>query len=534
MKRKPKGFLALVLHAHLPFVRHPEHEQFLEEDWLYEAITETYVPLIEVFEALTRDGVPFRISMSITPPLANMLADPFLQQRYVRYIEKRIELSEKEVERTRWSPEFNRLAVRYLELFRRTREVFVDRYGCNLIQAFRRFQDSGVLEILTCSATHGFLPLMLRDRHVWRGQIQTAAADYERHFGRRPRGFWLPECGYDPGVDEILGEEGIRFFILDAHGIMRASPRPKYGVYAPIVCRSGVAAFGRDLESSKQVWSAHEGYPGDYEYREFYRDVGWDLDYDYVRPYLHNDGLRTTLGIKYYRITGPDDHKEPYDFDRAREKASAHAGNFMFNREKQAEFLHDLMGRQPIIVAPYDAELFGHWWFEGPIFLEMLLRKIAFDQSTIEAITPSEYLERFPVNQVATPSLSSWGYKGYAEFWLEGSNDWIYRHLHMAGERMTELATKARRGDLGHDELRWRAVRQAGRELLLAQSSDWAFIMKTGTMVPYAVARTREHVANFTKLYHDTLAGTIDEAWLAGVEHKNNIFPQIDPLAWAE
>ncbi|MCK4413273.1 MAG: DUF1957 domain-containing protein [Candidatus Eisenbacteria sp.] len=534
MKQEPKGFLALVLHAHLPYVRHPEHEAFLEEDWLFEAITETYIPLIEVFSGLVRDGVPFRITMSLTPPLAGMLSDPLLQERYVRHIEKLIDLAEKEIERTRWMPEFHPQAQRYLEMFREARRIFVEEYDRNLVAAFRRFQDLGVLEVITCGATHGFLPLMLGNRNLWRGQVATAVRDYERHFGRRPQGIWLPECGYEPSVEEVLSEAGLRHFIIDTHGVMFASPRPRYGVYAPLITRSGVAAFGRDLDSSKQVWSANEGYPGDYNYREFYRDVGWDLEYEYVRPYLHGDGQRSNLGIKYYRITGPGNHKAPYSFERATETAASHAGNFMFNREKQVEHLQGLLQRQPIIVAPYDAELFGHWWYEGPQFLDFLLRKIAHDQQTLATTTLSEYLDRFPVNQIGTPTISSWGYKGFAEVWLDGPNDWIYRHLHAAGERMIALATAAKQGEFGSDGLRWRALRQAAREFLLAQSSDWAFIMKTGTMVPYAVARTREHITNFTKLYEDIRANTIDEWWLGEIEHKNNIFPEIDPLVWAE
>jgi len=531
---EPKGYLALVLHAHLPYVRHPEHERFLEEDWFFEAVTETYIPLVEMINRLRTDRVPFRLTMSLTPPLVAMLSDPLLQDRYVRHIERLIDLAGKEVERTRWMPEFNTLANHYYYLFQRSREVFVNQYDRNLLRAFKIFQDEGALEILTCGATHGFMPLMLGNRNVWRGQVATAAHEYERHLGRRPRGIWLAECGYQPGVEEVLADEGIRHYIVDAHGILHASPRPKFGIYAPIVSRRGVAAFGRDLESSKQVWSAKEGYPGDFEYREFYRDVGWDLEYDYVRPYLHDDGKRTNLGIKYYRITGPTDQKEPYDPARAREKAATHAGNFMFNREKQVEHLHGLIDRPPIIVAPYDAELFGHWWYEGPIFIEMLLRKIAFDQKAIKTITLSEYREKFPMAQVSTPSMSSWGWKGYAEFWLEGSNDWVYRHLHIAGDRLVELANRAKHGGLGDNGLHWRALKQASREFLLAQSSDWAFIMKTGTMVPYAVARTQEHIMNFTKLYEDLRSGNVDEAWLAVIEGKNNIFPEIDPLSWAD
>ena len=198
----------------------------------------------------------------------------------------------------------------------------------------------------------------------------------------------------------------------------------------------------------------------------------------------------------------------------------------MLNREKQIEHLASIMDRKPIVVAPYDAELFGHWWFEGPDWINFLFRKIAFDQKTISLITPMEYLEMYPVNQVSTPSLSSWGYKGYNEYWLNGSNDWIYRHLHKAAERMIELSQKF--SDTNGNALKNRALNQAARELLLAQSSDWAFIMKTGTMVEYAVKRTKEHLFRFTRLYDDIRANNIDAAWLSDIEGKDNIFPDID------
>ena len=275
--------------------------------------------------------------------------------------------------------------------------------------------------------------------------------------------------GYNPGHDSILKEAGLSYFFTDSHGILHGKPRPKYGVFAPVYCKgSGVACFARDLESSKQVWSSIEGYPGDYNYREFYRDIGFDLEYDYIKPYIHPDGIRINTGIKYYRITGIGNHKEPYVPDWARQKAAEHAGNFMFNRQKQVEYLYDLLGKKPIIVSPYDAELFGHWWYEGPLWLEFLIRKIAFDQKELSLITPSEYLRENPRNQVVTPSMSSWGWKGYSEMWLQGPNDWIYRHLHNASKRMTELA----KGNPDAGGLNRRALNQALRELLLAQSSD--------------------------------------------------------------
>jgi len=520
-----KGYLCLVLHAHLPYVRHPEDEHFLEERWLYEAITETYIPLIQVFEHLVADNVQFRLTMSLTPPLISMLTDPLLQERYVRHLAKLMELAGKEEGRTYGSP-FHEPALMYKKRFSEAMAIFCNRYGRNLVSAFKKFQDAGRLELITCAATHGYLPLMMNHPEAVRAQIGTAVDLHTRHLGRPPEGIWLPECAYVPGLDEILKENGLKYFFTDSHGILYASHRPRFGIFAPIYCPSGVAAFGRDIESSKQVWSAREGYPGDFDYREFYRDIGHELDIDYIGPYIHPEGIRVHTGLKYYRITGNMDlgRKEPYNPGRANEKAAIHAGNFMFNRQLQARHLAGLMERPPIIVAPYDAELFGHWWFEGPQWLEYLLRKIAFDQDDLELITPSDYLRRFPCNQVATPCSSSWGNKGYHEVWLCRANDWIYRHMHMAAARMTELADRYHAAG----GLLRRALNQAARELMLAQSSDWAFIMSTGTMVEYAVRRTKTHLHNFLRLYEEIKGGRIDEGRLGDLEYRNNIFPDLD------
>jgi len=519
-KKKTKGYFSLLLHAHLPYVRHPEYKEFLEEDWLFEAITECYISLLDVFDGLVHDGIKFKITMSLTPTLVSMLSDSFLRERYIRHIDKLIKLADKEVARTRWDHQLHGLALFYYWKFVSTKKTFIDVYDGNIVAGFKKFQDLGVLEIITSGATHGFIPLLDVNPSAARAQIKIACEHYQKHFGRRPKGIWLPECGYKPGIEEYLAECKISYFFTDAHGVLHASKRPKYGVFAPILTPAGVACFGRDIESSKQVWSSQEGYPGDHAYREFYRDVGFDLDYDYIKPFLHEDGNRVNLGIKYYKITGKGDFKKPYNPTEALEKAATHAGNFMFNREKQVDYLHDFLGRKPIIVSPYDAELFGHWWYEGPQWINFLMRKMHHDQETIEMITPSEYLEKHKLIQVSTPSLSSWGHKGYCEFWLGGDNDWVYRHLHKSADRMQELANANPEAE---GVLR-RALNQAARELLLAQSSDWAFIMKTGTMVDYAVRRTKSHIARFTTLYNFIKNNEVSEEWLEDVENMDNIF----------
>lgn len=519
------GYLALVLHAHLPFVKHTEQEYTLEEDWLYEAITETYIPLLLTMERWEDEGIPYRLTMSITPTLAAMLEDELLCYRYRRYLANLEDLAAKEVMRTGHDPHVHHLAKMYQTRFQEVAAVW-DRYRGRILSGFRQLQQTGRLEIIASAATHGYLPLMSATPEMARAQIRIGIEAYRRTFSRSPAGFWLPECGYMPENDRYLAAEGVRYVFLDGHGLLHANPRPRYGVYAPIISPGGVAAFGRDGESSKQVWSMDEGYPGDYDYREFYRDIGFDLPWETIAPNLPH-GLRTNTGIKYHRITGKTDEKALYDPERARSKAYFHAANFVFNRERQSEYLRSVMDRPPIVVAPYDAELFGHWWYEGPYFLDGIVRRLA-ETPVVKMITASEYLTAFPHNQQAEPSISSWGLNGYSEVWLDASNDWIYKHLVAAADKLLTLVAQ-HKDSKGPTR---RALNQAARELLLAQSSDWAFIMKTGTTVTYAERRTKEHIANFFKLHDMVETGVIDEGWLTWREETAGIFPWLDAVEY--
>ena len=322
-----------------------------------------------------------------------------------------------------------------------------------------------------------------------------------------------------------MREFGIDFAIVESHGILYADPVPVYGTYTPIVSPENLIVFGRDMESSRQVWSSINGYPGDVNYREFYRDIGYDADYEYIKPYIAHNGVRVNTGIKYYRITGKDGFKDYYDVNWAKDTAERQAGHFMDCRKTQIANLSKHMHTTPIVLCPYDAELFGHWWYEGPYWLYILFKKIYYDDCNFELITPSEYIDRFPNIQVSSPCRSSWGANGYSEVWLNPSNDYAHRHLHKAGDRMCELAYEFRDET---DNLKIRALNQCARELLLAQSSDWLFIITNGTMVEYAHKAIKERIGRFAKLYYDLKKDKIDEEYLSDIEEKDNIFPEID------
>ncbi|HEX9626722.1 MAG TPA: 1,4-alpha-glucan branching protein domain-containing protein [Acidiferrobacterales bacterium] len=520
---EPKGYLALVLHAHLPFVRHPEHARFLEEDWYFEGLTETYLPLLDVFEGLARDAIPFRVTLSLSPTLLSMMTDPLLSQRYLDYLDARLAALDGEAARTRGDGHFGPVVEFYRGRYDHLRRRFFEHDRLDIASAFRRLQDAGHLEILTCGATHGYLPLLATQPESVYAQLAMAVRTHERILGRRPRGIWLPECAYAPGLDAILAEFGIDHFFLDSHGVLGAEPAPRYGVHRPLRTPGGPAAFGRDYESSKQVWSAIEGYPGDPVYREFYRDAGFDVDAPHIRPLLHA-GIRGFTGLKYHRITGQGDWKEPYHPGWAREQAAAHAGNFMFNRQKQVGWLRDACDAPPIVVAPYDAELFGHWWFEGPQWIDFLLRKIACDQDEVKTITPLEYLDRYGAPDIGQPPECSWGAGGFHEVWLNGSNDWMYPYLHDAAEIMAGLV---RHHPDARGMQRW-ALDQAARELLLAQASDWAFLMKTGTAVEYSAKRFKTHLHRFHRCTEMLGRNDFDENYLREISRRDSLFPDMD------
>lgn len=531
------GSLALVLHAHLPFVRHPEHDEFLEEDWLFEAITESYLPLISMMQRLARDEVPFKLTMTVTPTLCAMFQDELLRERYVRYLDRSLDLASREIERNRDDERVRALAEFYHARFSECRRQFVEEWKGDLLAAFRALRDTGALELIASAATHALLPLLQGSPEAVRAQVLIGCDVYRAAFGVDPAGFWLPECAYGPGLENILGEANLRWFIIDAHGLMFGHPRPRRAIYAPCFTPAGPAAFARDRDSSRQVWSAKEGYPGDPAYRDFYRDIGFDLSPEHIRPGSPASALRKFTGLKYHRITGGHHDKELYDPAWAEEAADAHAAHFLEVRLQQMNELRAL-DFDPIVVAPFDAELFGHWWFEGPRFLESFIRKAAYGHQDLRLTsrekyggqdfrltTPTEFLASHPTQQTISPAASSWGENGHLGVWLDESNAWIYPHLHSAADRMRQIA---RRHSAEADAVTDRLLKQLARELLLAQSSDWAFLIKTGTAKHYATKRVTDHLLRFNRLHEQLVSRYIDEGFLSHCEGRDNLFPDVN------
>jgi 1,4-alpha-glucan branching enzyme len=463
------------------------------------------------------------MTLSVSPTLLSMCLDPLLQKRALRYVDHLIGLARKEEKRIQSTPEFKPALQMYLEKLGRYRQAFQESYHCNIAEGLKKFQDLGHLELITCAATHAFLPLIGVREAAVRAQVETALQVHESFFGRKPEGFWLPECGYQPGQDALLKDYGFKYFFVESHGLLEACPKPKFGTFAPVLTPAGLAAFGRDMESSVEVWSSKVGYPGDPDYREFYRDVGFDLSESDLHPYLQPEGIRRFTGLKYYRVTGPTDQKEPYDPLRARQKAETHARDFLSKRLKQVQTVSQWMDRPPLVTCMYDAELFGHWWYEGPDFLYFLFEANHRAGGGLSTTTSTAYLSECPALQTTQPVFSSWGLGGYSEVWLNETNDWMYPPLNTACDEMTQMAIRFQ----GEKGVLKRALQQAARELLLAQASDWAFMLRTGNHKLYAERRLKAHLARFHRLSEQIRQRRVDEPFLADLEEKDNLFPQI-------
>ncbi|HXE71088.1 MAG TPA: 1,4-alpha-glucan branching protein domain-containing protein [Candidatus Nitrosotenuis sp.] len=515
------GFLLLHLHAHLPFIPDPvlfEGDPWrpmgYPQEWYPEAVRETYLPLLDLFETLLAEGVDFKLSIDLSPPLVAMMTSPRHQADVMEYLERLIQLARLEVERTaREEPHYHEVARMHLGHLSRCRDLFLG-YGCDLAAAFRRFQDLGKLEILTCVGTHPMLPLWQSQPQAIRGQIRAAQDYHQQIFGRPSVGIWLPECAYAPGVEQFLDEAGLRYFFSEADTVLRGDSPAEFGVNAPVYVRgSRVAVFPRDPETGQQVWSGETGYPGDPDYLDFHIRGG---------PFKYNRITDRSSGL----------NKQPYVPAWADAKAASQAQHFVDCRRWRFEYLRHVMWKKPLVVAPYDAELFGHHWYEGPKFLYYVFKKLHYDQNSVELITPSSYLALNPTAQEMWPTVSSWGDKASFDKWMYGATSWMYRHGHEAAREMGRMARAGAADETGR-----RLLAQAARQLCLAMASDLPFVISNGHFVDRMKRLFFGALEGFWQLaaafWRHRQGGEVDLGRLRELELENCIFPGLDPGAFA-
>jgi len=517
-----QGKLVMLLHAHLPFVRRPEHPRYLEENWFFEALTETYIPLVQTLGRLAEKGLPGVLNLSVSPPLLHMLSDPLLKDRYSRHLRKLLELADKEVARYEGDPPRQQLAEFYRGRLSEIQSTWKDRLDCDMIGALRNLRERGKLELLTCVGTHPFLPAYQSDPAAIRFQLAVTVEAFRGAFGFDPKGLWLPECGYFEGLDSLLAEFGFEYFFVETHGVLLSKPSPRYGVFEPIRTRSGLVCMGRDQASSREVWSRTSGYPGHPEYREFFRDLCREMPRSYLGDYFYALDCPIETGFKYSRITGGE-NKELYRPWQAMGLAREHARLFVSNREAQVEELSPHMDSSPVILCPYDAELFGHWWYEGPQFLESVFERVAASQG-LSMASAGDASKLAQTEVVREPAFSSWGEGGYGTVWINPVVDWIYpKYFEMLAIFRYSFKDARISGFSG------RVLAQMAREMLLLQSSDWAFMIHNHSAENFARSRVQEHYDNFMELRKLLGSNRTQSRLLDQLEKRNNIFPWMGP-----
>jgi 1,4-alpha-glucan branching enzyme len=515
-----KGALAIVLHAHLPFVRQTEHDRFLEENWLFEAIIEVYLPLIQALQRMRDRGVPAVINLSISPPLLHMLQDELLMQRFSHHFSELEALAKREIQRRNPSSEEGKTAEFYRRRIGSLKNLFEIQLNGDLLNAWKELAEDGYLELFTCVGTHPYLPAIETSPQLIDGHFRTSIEAFQRAFNKKPAGIWLPECAYVPALRKPLEKYNLRYFIMETHGVLLGQPKSPYGVFSGLGLTAKLSAFAREQASSRDVWSRQWGYPGHPDYREFYHDLSQDADKEHLSHYFFAAETPIHTGFKYKRITG-EDEKRPYQPFRAQQLAREHARHFVQQRLASFDRLAPHMEQSPIIVAPYDAELFGHWWYEGPEFLEGVCEDVAAHSHSIRLVSLSEAQNKYTQQNNFSPAVSSWGEGGFGQVWINDKTDWIYPELHKWYLYIRKQAAKRSLSKLQKDILN-----QMTRELLLAQASDWPFMIYHGSSVEYAERQIKNHLANLEDLAEDLALNKGEK--FSELREVNNIFPWID------
>ena len=573
MKKKAgkSGYITFTLHSHLPYVVH--HGTWPHGlDWLHEAAAETYLPLLRVLGELEQEGIALKANLNLSPILLEQLSHPTFQEEFGKYLQQKIGAAREDALyfKQRGEQHLAEVAEFWMQFFEWAQSDF-EELGRDIVRGFRKYYESGAIEIITCGATHGYFALLGTDASI-RAQVRMGVETHRRFFGRNPRGIWLPECAYRPagewrypvslngagrppfaraGVEQILAENGIEYFFVDTHlvethttftpyellagGVPVATERngghPRASFYHPYFAdtphrrQAHVAFFTRDPRTGVQVWSGEHGYPGDGVYLDFHKK-------------------RWPGGHRYWQVTHPKidlGAKTAYFPEAARAKAAVHAAHFA-NLAGEVIQRAAAQGKKneapPILTAPFDAELFGHWWFEGPEFLKQVARECAKQDSGISLISCGEYLDQFPPKAFVALPEGSWGRNGTHEVWLNPETEWTWKHIYPAELAVQQVVES---GAWRATPTATRLAKQLCRELLLLESSDWQFLITTLHARDYAEKRFQTHLDQFRTLL-DAMRRFQATGEISGesqhnlrtIEERDSVFPTLQPEMWAE
>jgi 1,4-alpha-glucan branching enzyme len=519
------GYFGLVLHGHIPWCK-KSGTWPAGEEWLMEAMNETYIPMLNALRELKEKKIKTAITINITPILAEQLADDYMRQRFTEYMENLILRAKKDIQRFENNQTRKEIAQFHLDNLNHTLDTYYHNYYRDILGSFKWLQDENAIELITCAATHGFLPLFEADSGIF-SQIQVAIDTYKKYFKKEPNGIWLPECAYRSkvfrngklreSIDYWLNNSGIKYFFVDSHGILNAEileGKNNIGLNTNFgySLETGVSVFGRNKKISRQVWDSEMGYPGDEYYREFHKKD-------------HESGLY------YWRITNKNlakADKQLYDLNKVKEIIDSHSNHFTLLVSEELRQFSENYQQKGIIISPFDFELFGHWWMEGISWLKKIIELI-FNNKNIEMITISDYLSKYKeFFSLIKMSESSWGEGGHFQVWKNPEHGWIWPYINGSIREFENILNKS----ISFNKWEERILKQIARELLLMEGSDWPFLLYTKQAKGYANQRFHQHHQRFNKLiwaakdFHTNNRLTEDD--LREIESIDSCFPKIN------
>ncbi|MFX1256203.1 MAG: 1,4-alpha-glucan branching protein domain-containing protein [Promethearchaeota archaeon] len=564
------GFFSFVLHGHIPYVLgHGDWPHGAV--WLYEASAETYVPVLNVLHELIEEGLCPRLTIGLTPILCEQLRKSEFEAGFLNYLDERVKASTQDLDQFKSEnrQHLAHLANRWLNYYTSVKESYQEQYQNDIVGAYKTLQDKNVIEIITSAATHAYFPLLGRDSSI-NAQIKIGLEAYKKHFKREPQGFWLPECAYRPayrwkapigdypeidreGIENLLLKNQIQYFLVDSHLITGAEaigvyidrfkalktvwdhfesqyePMPKdfKGTpYEPYIASGkateGAVFFSRDPKTGTLVWSGEYGYPAiEGRYLDFHKK--------------HLPG-----GNKYWAVTSPKTplgDKQEYQPGVIPRLLDESAGHFKKTIKNVLQKYKEASKKTGIVVAPFDFELFGHWWFEGPGFLQRVLKWIETDPE-IELTTCGRYLQQNKPSQAVRLPEGSWGQGGHHYIWFNKETAWCWNYIYECEQIMEELAIKHKTTS---DSNTHRILKQLARELLLLESSDWEFLISTWSARDYAENRVVSHYDRFKRIYQlfqkyerEKTLSEGDWLYIKNLEMQDDFFPNLKVEWFAE
>ena len=538
-----KKSLIIVLDAHLPYVRNTETSGTVEESWLFNGLTFTYLPLLRSFAAMERDGVPFHIGIALSPELAEMFADPLLQDRYCEHLARSIDYAENLLAGNAITGLKRETLERHLELLRKNALDFEGVYKKDVIKQLDYFAERGFVELLAAPATPCFFPFYRDIPEAIDAQMEVGLMACRKRFSSIPEGFWLPALGWFPGVEKPLRAYGFHYTIVENTALLFSKEPPEAGVFAPAACENGFTVFPRDSFASDELASGECGFCVNPVYMDTDRDIGFTLAAEELAPLFDASLGRRATGFRFFSrgaaakegeaaIGAQDEDAGLYNPDMAALQVEADAKAFL---DKSCETLklasEQLGGGHVCRTCAFPATFFGVEWLEGIDWLEKTFR-LASSMYDVSFERPAAVMKAFFAERrrrkAVSPVFSTWLDKGYADELLNSANDWAYAYIKKATARMVDIAGRFSESR----PLSERILNAAAREVLLAQSIEWPILMNDPVNFEYARARLEESIKAFTTVYDSLGSNEVSTEWLTEIEKKRPLFPFINYRAF--